>query len=63
MFVLKSVRTLERSPVSSFRILYLLIPAFNGGDDGLGYEGQLICIYPYVPLLSVKMSHPFDSSA
>jgi hypothetical protein len=28
MLVLKSVRTLERSPVSSFRILRLLIPAF-----------------------------------
>jgi hypothetical protein len=24
----------------------------TGGDDGVGWMGQVICIYPYVPLIS-----------
>jgi hypothetical protein len=25
----------------------------TGGDDGIGWMGQINCIYPYVPLISL----------
>ena len=27
------------------------------GDDGVGWMGQVICIYPYVPLTSSSQGH------
>jgi len=26
----------------------------TGGDDGVGWMGQIICIYPYVPLILLE---------
>jgi hypothetical protein len=27
----------------------------TGGDDGVGWMGQVICIYPYVPLIHIVL--------
>ena len=35
----------------------------TGGDDGVGWMGQVICIYPYVPLIfphNLYFTHPPD---